>query len=78
MYRRQVSSNLHDMQLFKANDYYFVFMINLQSNEKTLITSVQDLTNLYKQRDLKKINLSRVSGVKHCSNGYLVKVIELI
>jgi hypothetical protein len=52
------------MQLFEANGYYFVFMMKLQSNKKTLITSVQDLTNLYKQKDLKEINLSRVYGVK--------------
>jgi hypothetical protein len=52
------------MQLFEANGYYFVFTMKLQSNKKTLITSVQDLTNLYKQKYLKEINLSRVSGVK--------------
>jgi hypothetical protein len=57
------SSNLHDMQLFKANGYYFIFTMKLQSNEKTLIPLVQGLTNLYKQKDL-KLNLSRVSGVK--------------
>jgi hypothetical protein len=51
------------MQLFEANGYYFVFTIKLQSNKNTFITSLQDLTNLYKQQDL-KLSLSRVSGVK--------------
>jgi hypothetical protein len=40
-------------------------MINLQSNKNTFNKSLQDLTNLYKQQKvLKKINLSRVSGVE--------------
>jgi hypothetical protein len=40
-------------------------MIKLQSNKNTFSTSLQDLTNLYKQqKDLKEINLSRVSGVE--------------
>jgi hypothetical protein len=69
------------MQLFEAKGYYFVFTIKLQSNEKTLSTSVQDLTNLYKQKDL-KLNLSRVSGVKLCSKqlfgeGYRADLIYL-
>jgi hypothetical protein len=37
----------------------------LQSNKNIFNTSLQDLTNLYKQqKDLKEINLSRVSSVK--------------
>jgi hypothetical protein len=37
----------------------------LQSSKNTFNTSLQDLTNLFKQqKDLKKINLSRVSGVE--------------
>jgi hypothetical protein len=51
------------MQLFEANGYYFVFTIKLQSNKNIFNTSLQDLTNLYKQKDL-KLSLSRVSGVK--------------
>jgi hypothetical protein len=51
------------MQLFEANGYYFVFMIKLQSNKNIFNTSLLDLTNLYKQKDL-KLRLSRVSGVK--------------
>jgi Holliday junction resolvase RusA-like endonuclease len=40
-------------------------MIKLQSNKNTFSTSRPDLTNLYKQqKDLKEINVSRVSGVK--------------
>jgi hypothetical protein len=50
------------MQLFEANGYYF-FMIKLQSNKNIFNTSLQDLTNLYKQKDL-KLSLSGVSGVK--------------
>jgi hypothetical protein len=52
------------MQLFEANGYYFVFMIKLQSNKNIFNTSLQGLTNLYKQKDLKETNLSRVSSVK--------------
>jgi hypothetical protein len=56
------------MQLFEANGYYFVFTMKLQSNKKTFNTSRLDLTNLYKQqKDLKEINLSRVSGVQFYS-----------
>jgi hypothetical protein len=51
------------MQLFEANGYYFVFMIKLQSNKNIFNISLQDLTNLCKQQDL-KLSLSRVSGVK--------------
>jgi hypothetical protein len=51
------------MHLFEANGYYFFFMIKLQSNKNIFSTSHQDLTNLYKQKDLKQ-SLSRVSGVK--------------
>jgi hypothetical protein len=51
------------MQLFEANGYYFVFTIKSQSNKNIFNTSLQDLTNLYKQKDL-KLSLSRVSGVK--------------
>jgi hypothetical protein len=47
----------------------------LQSNKNTFNTSLQDLTNLYKQQKDLKINLSRVSGVQNfVQNGYLVKV----
>jgi hypothetical protein len=53
------------MQLFEANGYYFISTMKLQSNKKTFNTSRQDLTNLYKQqKDLKEINLNRVSGVQ--------------
>jgi hypothetical protein len=51
------------MQLFEANGYYFVFTIKLQSNKNIFNSSLQDLTNLYKQKDL-KLSLSRVFGVK--------------
>jgi hypothetical protein len=51
------------MQLFEANADYFIFTIKLQSNKNIFNTSLQDLTNLYKQKDL-KLSLSRVSGVK--------------
>jgi hypothetical protein len=51
------------MQLFEANADYFIFAIKLQSNKNIFNTSLQDLTNLYKQKDL-KLSLSRVSGVK--------------
>jgi hypothetical protein len=51
------------MQLFEANGYYFVFTIKLQSNKNIFNISLQDLTNLYKQKDL-KLRLSRVCGVK--------------
>jgi hypothetical protein len=52
------------MQLFEANGYYFVFMIKLQSNKNIFNISLQDITNLYKQQEDLKLNLSRVSGVK--------------
>jgi hypothetical protein len=66
------------MQLFEANGYYFVFTIKLQSNKNIFNISLQDLTNLYQQKDL-KLSLSRVFWCKDfVQNGYLVKVTELI
>jgi hypothetical protein len=46
------------------NIYYLIFTIKLQSNKNIFNTSLQDLTNLYKQQKDLKINLSRVSGVE--------------